>query len=256
MSATRVWNSGIFIGFGLLVLGKLIAPHGAYEQEFLSVSGDFFSWSHPFGVDHLGQDVLSRVWVGAANSLWYAALASLGAMLLAAGLLWAERSSPPWFSQCIRSVVSLGIALPVLLLGLLFMIVLPREPLTLVWAISLAGAPFAFRQLRVMWLEQQSCGYVVASRAIGGDTWHVFLFGIWPNLRPQVFELWKIVYAVAILELSSLSFLGLAGDPNWAELGSLLRSYQKHLIAQPMLVLWPGLTLCGVLLMVRQIRSE
>ncbi len=256
MIKLRALNIWVLAFLGIVIAGKVFAPHDPYDQAFLGVDGNTFSWTHPFGIDHLGQDVFSRVWVGGANSLWFAFMASLSTMAIAGFLLVIERVGGRWVSQCIRSVVSLGIALPVLLLGLLFMIFLPREPMTLVWAIAIAGAPFAFRQLRVMWLEQQAAGYVVASRAIGGDRWHVVRFSILPNLKPQFVELWKVVYAIGILELSSLTFLGLGGDQNWAELGSLLRGYQKHLIVQPMLVVWPGLALCGVLLTIRQLRSE
>lgn len=242
--------------FSLCLLGFAFTPFNPYGQAFLEVKEAGFAWSHPFGIDELGQDVLSRVWRGSANTILYALIASLGTLLFSTILLITERRGGAYVSKGILSAVSLGIAVPVMFLGLLFMIFMEREPSTLSFAISVAGIPLAFRQLRILWIEQNAQLHVEASRAIGGSARHLFLFSLLPNLRPQLVELWKLVFGIAILELSALTFLGLAGDPNWAELGTLLHSHQKHLLQEPLLVVWPGVVLCGILWMARQIRSE
>jgi peptide/nickel transport system permease protein len=112
------------------------------------------------------------------------------------------------------------------------------------------GAPFGYRQLRTMWLEQTGALYVLASRALGAQPWHIGWFTIWPNIRPQVAALARLMFAVGVLELSGLSFLGLAGDPDLVELGALLRQNQSELFLQPWLVIWPGVVLSGLLLLV------
>jgi len=244
---------------GLLVfcmLGFALTPFDPYGQLFLERAEGGFSWAHLFGVDELGQDVTSRVWRGSANTISYSLLASLGTLLVSSGLLTVERKGGASVSKLILAMVSLGIAVPVMFLGLLFMIFMDRSPSTLSIAIAIAGVPLAFRQLRVLWIEQNAAMHVEASRAIGGGRRHLFFFSLMPNIRPQLVEIWKLVFAIAILELSALTFLGLAGDPNWAELGTLLHKHQKHLLQQPLLVIWPGVTLCGILWMIRRIRAE
>ncbi len=240
----------------LSLLGFVLTPFDPYSQRFLDFSQGGVSLVHWFGVDELGQDVLSRVWRGAGNTILYAMIASLGTLVFSTLLLVAEQRLGRMVSRVILSLVSLGIAVPVMFLGLLFMIFLDRAPATLSFAISIAGIPFAFRQLRVLWREQNALTHVEASRAIGGDVKHIFFFSLLPNIRPQLIEIWKLVFAIAILELSALTFLGLAGDPNWAELGTLLRKHQKFLLQQPLLVVWPGVALCGILWTVRTVKSE
>ncbi len=242
--------------FVICLMGFGLSPFDPYGQLFLENVENEFVWSHLFGVDELGQDVLSRVWRGAANTISYALLASVGTLILSTGLLTTERKCGNAVSKLILSMVSLGIAVPVMFLGLLFMIFMDRSPTTLSFAISIAGVPLAFRQLRVLWIEQNAAMHVEASMAIGGGARHLFFFSLFPNIRPQLIELWKLVFAIAILELSALTFLGLAGDPNWAELGTLLHKHQKHLLQQPLLVIWPGLTLCSILWTIRRIRAE
>ncbi|MCH6255520.1 ABC transporter permease subunit [Puniceicoccaceae bacterium K14] len=224
-------------------------PYDPYEQGHSSQSG---MW-HLMGLDELGQDVFSRVWLGTANSFFYSFGASFVSLLLASILLVAEQASPRIVRLCIRSLVSIGIALPVIFLGLLLMVFLPPSPLVVSMAIAISTIPFAFRQVRVLWLEQSSADHVLASRNSGAGKWHMFHFALWPNLAPQFFEIWKIVLGVSILEMSALTFLGLAGDPNWAELGSLLRYHQKFLLNQPWLVVWPGVFLCSILLITRRV---
>jgi ABC-type dipeptide/oligopeptide/nickel transport system permease subunit len=55
---------------------------------------------------------------------------------------------------------------------------------------------------------------------------------------------------LGVLEFAGLSFLGLNGDPDLAELGAMLRQNQTDLSSQPLLVLWPGVLLSGLLLIV------
>lgn len=242
--------------FAFCLLGFFLTPFDPYAQKFVEVANTGLNWSHLFGVDELGQDVLSRVWRGAGNTVFFALWASFGTLVFSTLLLTVERSFGKFASKAILSMVSLGIAVPVMFLGLLFMIFMEREPSTLSFAISFAGIPFAFRQLRILWIEQNAMTHVEASRAIGGSAKHIFLFSLFPNIRPQLVEIWKLVFAIAILELSALTFLGLAGDPNWAELGTLLRKHQKFLLQQPLLVVWPGVALCGILWTIRTIKAE
>jgi len=243
-------NGWALAGILMLVLGFIFTPNDPYSQGLSEENASFL------GTDELGQDVLSRVWRGAGNSTFFGFIGSLGCMALAAFLLSVEQVGGKTVAGVMRSLVSLGLAIPVMFLGLMLMIFMERSPWTLTLAIVIAGTPFAFRQMRVVWMEQSGAGYAIASRAIGGDWKHRLIFAIWPNLKPQLFEIWKIVFAFSILEISSLSFLGLAGDPNWAELGSLLRQYQKYLLQNPWLVVWPGVTLCCLLFATRRLRYE
>ncbi|WP_309018708.1 ABC transporter permease subunit [Pelagicoccus sp. SDUM812003] len=236
--------------------GLGLTPYDPYAQAFFELRLSGPSWQHWLGVDRLGQDYFSRVWRGASNSLIFALAGSLSSLTLAAGLLVLERRGGPLLAKAARAWVAFGIALPAIFIGLLIATFMERSAGALTLAISLAGVPFAFRQLRVLWMELTGAAYVEASRAIGGGSWHLFRFTLWPNLLPQLVEIWKLVFAYALLELSALTYLGLAGDPNWAELGTLMREGQKLLLNDARFVLWPGLLLCALLGMVRLVRVE
>lgn len=252
----RSWNRWIFACFAVLLLGLLWTPYDPYGQSYFDLRLSGASGEHWFGVDRLGQDYFSRIWRGAGNSMLFALLGSLSALSVSGLLLVAERSGWHWIGHGVRSMVSFGIAMPAIFIGLLIITFMEPGPKALTVAIGAAGVPFAFRQMRVLWRELASTAYVEASRAIGGSRWHRFVFTIWPNFWPQLLGLWKLVFAFALLELSALTYLGLASDPNWAELGTLLREGQKLLLNSPSFVIWPGMVLCTVLGLVRLVEAE
>lgn len=225
-------------------------PHDPRATAHLAERGRGASWAHWMGVDRLGRDVFSRVWLGSANTIVLGATAATGALALSCLLLALEQRGPRALRRLVRSMVAAGLALPVLFVGMLLLVFLPPSPWTLVLACALGSVPFGFRQVRVLWIEQRSALHVLASRALGANWRHLLVFSLWPNLRPQAAALARLLFAAAVLELSGLSFLGLAGDPDQAELGVLLRQHQADLFQEPWLVVWPGLFLSGLLLVV------
>jgi peptide/nickel transport system permease protein len=206
--------------------------------------------SHWLGIDAYGRDLFSRVWAGSGNTVLLGAAAAVGALLGAVLLLAVERRGSETVKTLVRSLAAAGLAFPVLFVGLILLVFLEPSPWTLVSACALGGVPLAFRQLRIMWVEQAGALYVTASRALGAGRWHITWFSIWPNIRSQALALAKLLFAVGVLELSGLTFLGLTGDPDFPELGTILRQNQAELFLQPLLVLWPGIFLSGLLLMV------
>jgi peptide/nickel transport system permease protein len=241
----------VLLGWVLWALaGFFWTPGDPDAQAFRDLPRAGPSATHWLGIDSLGRDVLSRVWIGSGRTIMFGAAAAVGSLLVAAVLLVAERRGTRPVRTLIRTLVSAGLAMPVFLVGLVLLVFLPQSPWTVVLGCALGGVPFAFRQLRVMWVEQTGALYVLASRALGATRRHVAWFAIWPNIRPQAASLAKLLFALGVLEFAGLSFLGLNGDPDLAELGAMLRQNQTDMSSQPLLVLWPGLLLSGLLLVV------
>lgn len=237
-------------------IGFLYTPHDPQSQAFTAERLTGPSPSHWLGVDGLGRDLLSRIWLGAGNSILMGLIATLGNLLLAGLLLVVEQRSPVWFSRFILSLVAGWLAIPVLFIALLLLVYFDQGPATLVVAAALGNVPFTFRQLRVLWRHLKETLYVQASRILGSRSWNLFRRTIWPNLKPDVAGLGKLIFAFSLLEVSGLAFLGLIGDPDFAELGSILRQNKSYLLADPWQVIWPGLFLSGILLLVQLSRSE
>lgn len=149
------------------LIGLVYTPYDPQAQEFLELRLSGFVSGHLFGVDGLGRDMFSRLWRGSGVTVVLGLLASTLTLLFASLLLAVERSGPTVFKKLIRGIVSIGIALPVLFVGLLFLVFLEPSPGTLVIAVAIGSVPFGYRQLRVVWAEQAGALHVAASRALG-----------------------------------------------------------------------------------------
>jgi ABC-type dipeptide/oligopeptide/nickel transport system permease subunit len=245
------WLRGLLLAWVLwALLGLVWTPYDARAQLFRESARAGPSADHWLGIDSVGRDVLSRVWQGSGHTVVFGATAASGSLLVAAVLLVIERRGSRWVRQLLRALIAAGLAMPVFLVGLILLVFLPASPWTVVLGCAVGGVPLAFRQLRVMWIEQTGALHVLASRALGATRRHVAWFSIWPNIRPQAASLARLLFAMGVLEFAGLSFLGLNGDPDLAELGAMLRQNQGDLFQQPLLVVWPGVMLSGLLYIV------
>jgi len=248
----------IFLGLVLLwaCIGLLYTPYDPLSQAFTNDRLSGPSTGHWLGIDGLGRDLFSRIWLGSGNSILMGMIATFGNLLLSSLLLTIEQRSPSWFSRLLLSFIAGWLAIPVLFIALLLLVYIEQGPTTLIIAAALGNVPFTFRQLRVLWRHLKETLYVQASRVIGSRSWNLFRKTIWPNLKPDVVGLGKLIFAFSLLEVSGLAFLGLIGDPDFAELGSILRQNKSYLLANPWQIIWPGVFLSGILLLVQLSRSE
>jgi ABC-type dipeptide/oligopeptide/nickel transport system permease subunit len=238
-----LWFAVLF----LAGVGLFWTPHDPGAQSFRDSALAGPSMVHWMGVDPLGRDLLSRLWRGLGHTVAMSGSAAVAALFVSGLLLFFAESLGRRVRQVVGGLINLWVAVPVVLLGLLLLVAFRPSPGTLIWAAALGNVPLCFRQLRVLWREQMAAPYVEASRALGAGFWDLLRRTIWPNLKPDLWGLMKLLFAISALELSGLAFLGLIGDPDFPELGAILKQHQADLFRAPWLVLWPGLWLSGLL---------
>lgn len=250
MNGKRILDAAVVIALLWALLGLVYTPFDPSAQSFRGEALTGSSLRHWMGIDGLGRDFASRLWRGAGNTVAMAGTALVASFLMAAGLLLAAESPGRRLKQVVDVVVGIWVAVPVLFIGLVLLVFMAPSAATLVLATALGTVPLAFRQLRIYWLEQRNALYVQASEALGARGRRLFFFTLWPNLQADVTGLGKLIFSICVLELSGLAFLGLIGDPDFPELGAILRQNQAYLFRNPLLVVWPGLALCGLLTLV------
>ncbi len=232
----------------VVMAGFFLTPEDPGAQSFRDQALAGPSAVHWMGVDGLGRDFFSRLWRGGANTIGLSAVALALTFSLASLLVALEQAGPTGCGRLVRNLVGLWVAFPVIFLGLLLLVFLDPSPWALVIAVGLGNLAFAFRQLRVYWIRARTALHVRSSEVLGARGWGLFRWAIWPNLEPDLFALARLLFAVSALELSGLAFLGLIGDPDFAELGSILKQNQAYLYQAPALVILPGLFLSLILL--------
>lgn len=236
-----------------LLAGLLWTPFPPDAQLFRDLRLSFPGWPHPAGIDGLGRDFLSRLWAGAGWTLALGFVIMALTLAIGGGMAAIVARWPRGGAILAEAAVPVGLTLPVIVVALLLLAAFGPSLAVLVVAVALGNWVFAFRQIRTLWQGQAGRQYVTASRVLGASGWRLFRHTLWPNLLPDLLALVRLFWAIGILEISGLAFLGLIGDPDFPELGSILRQNQAFVVQAPLFVLMPGLLLTLVLVSLRVI---
>jgi peptide/nickel transport system permease protein len=237
------------IVFGVL-FGKLLWPVAIDDIDFTARLARP-SLAHPFGTDDLGQDLLARMIYGGRISLAVGFAAMLVALSVGTAIGAIAGMSRSWVSGGLMWLTDLFLSLPSLPL-LLLIIYLFREQLKAVFGLELGifimivavigglrWMPVA-RLVRAQFLSLREKEFVEAARALGASRFRQVTRHILPNALGPVIVAGTIDVAAAIIQESTLSFLGLGFPPDVPTWGRLLFDAKDYLDFAPHFALIPG----------------
>jgi peptide/nickel transport system permease protein len=209
------------------------------------------SWSHPFGTDDLGQDLLARMLYGGRISLTVGLAAMLVAIVAGTLVGVIAGMSIGAVDAALMWLTDLFLSLPQLPL-LLLMIYLFRGPLkqlvgpelgVFILIVAVIGGlrwmPVA-RLVRAQFLSLREKEFVEAARALGVSSLRLVMRHILPNALGPVIVAGTIDVAAAIIAESTLSFLGLGFPPDIPTWGRILFDAKDYLDIAPHWALFPG----------------
>jgi peptide/nickel transport system permease protein len=207
----------------------------------------------PFGADELGRDLWARLAFGGRSSLAASSLAAVLTVILggAVGLLAAIGGRR--VDSLVLLLVNAALAIPGLLLALLLVAGLGPSLPTIVLAVGLGGSPGFARLARQAFLQGQSATYISAASALGAGKFRVAWAHLLPNARAHLLPLAGTYFAWSFLGTTTLTFLGLGGDPSNPEWGTMLNAGRLHLVDAPHLVLLPGMAIALTILAVHSL---
>jgi peptide/nickel transport system permease protein len=229
----------------LLVLVALLAPWlapytpDAYTDEVLVRP----SWAHPFGVDHLGRDVLSRVIYGARISLQVGILAVGISLTTGTAIGLVAGYFGGWIDNLLMRAMDIMMALPYVLLAILIATALGPSLENGILAIGIVRIPRFARLARASTLSVKELQFVEAARSIGSPHFRIIRKDILPNIMGPIVVYSTLSLGDAILAAAVLSFLGLGAQPPIPEWGAMLNEAQRYLINAPYLSIFPGLAI-------------
>jgi ABC-type dipeptide/oligopeptide/nickel transport system permease subunit len=200
------------------------------------------SFSHPFGTDYLGRDILSRVIYGTRVSLTiaFAVMVITGFFGTILGLLAGYYRT---MESVIMRLMDGLMAFPSILLALAIVAALGSGIENLILAFSITFLPRVTRTVRGTVLVVKELEFVEAAKAMGASDVRIMLIYILPQcISPLIIRL-TLTMAVTILEESSLTFLGLGMSPEIPTWGIIISEAKKYITTSPYNIVIPGLVI-------------
>lgn len=226
-----------------MVLMALLAPIISSADPYKPIGRPLLSpQDHPpLGTDALGRDFFARITYGARLSLSIPLLATLLTVLIGTTISLTAIVGGGLSDRSILALTNAALAIPGLLLAMLLVAGFGPGIPTVVIAVGLGGIPGFVRLSRSIFLGIKEMGFIDAAYALGASRTRVALAHLLPNAAPQLFSLATTHFAWAFMGTTTLTFLGLSGDPSVPEWGAMLNSGRLHLVQAPWLTIIPGI---------------
>ncbi|MGB4778863.1 dipeptide/oligopeptide/nickel ABC transporter permease/ATP-binding protein [Microbacterium sp.] len=206
------------------------------------------SAEHWFGTDELGRDILARSLVATRLTLIMSASATAIAVVagvLIGGMVWV---GPRRLREAVLRVIDSTVAFPALILALVIAAILGPATSSAIIAIGIAGIPGFARITSNMTATIVHKDYVGTARLLGVPGWRLFTRHLLPNIGGPLLVLIASSFALSLLEISSLSFVGLGVQSPDYDWGRLLNEGLPAIYSQPLQVVAPSamLIIAGV----------
>jgi peptide/nickel transport system permease protein len=238
----------ISIGIALLVIsvllvlalvGQWIWPVSSSAQNLLNVAAPPGS-QHWLGTDTLGRDVMARIVAGCQSAVIGPFIIGATGLVLSSVLGVGSAYLGGAVDTITMRFVDFMLALP----GLLIVIVIVSLGGGGYWMAILVLCLFNvqgdIRIVRGAALDQKSLPYIEAARVLGIPRWRIMFRHILPNISAILVANFAIDFALALVALSGLAFLGLGSQPGTPEWGSMLSDNETILFSNPYGALAPA----------------
>jgi peptide/nickel transport system permease protein len=205
----------------------LMAPNGA----------------HWLGTDIYGRDMLSRVLMGTRTSVLSTLLLVFLVSFIGTVLGTFSAYKGGFWDNLLMRLADICVAFPGLVFAIALAGILGGGIFTAIGALTVISWPKYARLARGQALIQLSQDFVKAARLDGTHGWLLVWRFVWPNIINTMLVTALLDFGTLLIEITSLSFLGLGAMPPTAEWGAMLSNGRSMIQTSPWTVLAPGVAI-------------
>ena len=234
-------GGGLFIGIALLCLiGPFFVPH-SHETTQLAYGAQAPSWTHWFGTDELGRDILVRTLIGGRISIGVGFAATVVALLIGVVYGMIAGYNGGRIEATMMRFVDTLYALPFTIIVILLTVLLGRSILLIFLAIGAVEWLTIARIVRGQTKALRKQTFIDAAIVGGVPTRRILGRHILPNLLSPVIVFTTLTIPAVILLESVISFLGLGVQPPMSSWGMLINEGAVKLDIYPWMLIFPAL---------------
>lgn len=244
-------RTAVFTTFAVLLIALIgifapvIAPNNPYETNIINKFASY-SVQYPLGTDQLGRCVLSRMIFGIRPTLGLAALTMAGTIGIGAVLGIIAGYFRGIAEEIIMRIVDVMLSFPSQIMVFAVVALLGVSVQNVIIANVFIKWAWYARMIRTGVMQYRDKNFVQFSRCVGMPERFILFRHLLPSITSDLAVLASLDIGWAIINISTLSFLGLGVQAPTPEWGAMLNEAKEVLTRNPTQMLAPGIAIVAL----------
>ena len=227
------------------IFAPVIAPNDPYETNIINKFASY-SVQYPLGTDQLGRCVLSRMIFGIRPTLGLAALTMAGTIGIGAVLGIIAGYFRGIAEEIIMRIVDVMLSFPSQIMVFAVVALLGISVQNVIIANVFIKWAWYARMIRTGVMQYRDKNFVQFSRCVGMPERFILFRHLLPSITSDLAVLASLDIGWAIINISTLSFLGLGVQAPTPEWGAMLNEAKEVLTSNPTQMLAPGIAIVAL----------
>ena len=221
------------------IFAPLIVPNDPYENNILNKFAPY-SWKYPLGTDHLGRCVFSRMIYGIRPTLFLSLITMMGTIGIGTLMGLLSGYFKGIIDNIIMRVVDIMLSFPSQIMILAVVALLGVDIRNVIIANVLIKWAWYARMIRTNVIKYTDKNFILFSRCIGSGERFILFRHMIPCIASEMAVLATLDIGWAVLNISTLSFLGLGVQAPIPEWGAMLNEAKNVMTTNPIQMIAPG----------------